>query len=678
MKPLAGRVFDSTDARYGAPKTVVLGFDFWQRHFLGARDVVGKTIELDGAPATVLGVLPESFDFAASFTPGRRADVFLPFALSPETDRQGNTLALIGRLRDGVTVEAAQHETVALAASFSDANMNGRSRNGFAPNISPLRENVSGRFDSALAVLTGAVGFLMLLVCANLSNLLLVRAAARRGEMALRTALGAPRHRLVRQMLAESVVLSGAGATLGIVLALGGTRLVSRIQGTTVPLLNAVHVDGVALAFTVAVAVLTGIAFGMLPAFHASAFELASILAEGARGSTARGGRIRSIIVVAEVAAVCVLLVGAGLLARSLSRVLEVQPGFATENVLSVRVDQRRSGATATQYANYFDAIASEVRSIPGVQSVGFTDALPLGDNFGWRRWDARVAGAPRPTENGTFPLVRMIDEDYLATLGIRLRSGRSFTTADGEKGEPVIVINEALAKKLWPGQDAVGRYLITSEVTRRVVGVVGNVRYFGLDRDSDAEMYMPLRQVGDFGSVDVVVRGTLPASAMTSSVRAALRRADPSLPIPDFHTMEQLVDRSVFARRFIVQLVSGFAAFGLLLASLGIYAVISYSVTQRTQEIGIRMALGASPGQLLTGVLGETARLALLGVAIGLPASWLAGRAIRALLFGVGTSDPWTFTLVLGLLGGVAAVAGLIPARRAASVDPVVALKPR
>jgi predicted permease len=473
---------------------------------------------------------------------------------------------------------------------------------------------VSGRFDAALFVLAAAVAFLMLLVCANVSNLLLARASARRREMAVRTALGAPRRRLVRQLLVEGLILCGGGAAIGTALAVAGTFAVSRLQGTTIPLLNGVRVDLVALGFTVLVAMIAGVASGLLPALHASAFA-ASALAEGARGSTdGRSGRARRALVVAEVALVCVLLTGAGLLARSLGRVLDVQPGFASDNVIAVRVDpgpgRRESGAAN---AAYFDALVREVSAVPGVQALGLTDALPLGDNFGWRRWDASIPGRDEKRDR-VLPLVRVIDQGYLRTMQIPVLAGRAFTASD----DSVIIVNEQLARTFWPNENAIGRHLKSSGTNRRVVGVVGDVRYFGLDRDTDLEMYMPL-SVGDYQSVDLV---------------------------------------------------------GLILAALGIYAVISYSVTLRTQEISIRMALGATPGVLLASILGQTGRMVLLGGVIGLSASFVAARAIRGLLFGVGASDPATFTATLAVLTIVALLAGYLPARRATQVDPALALR--
>ena len=677
VTPLAGRFFDDAESQSKAPKAVLLGHDFWLRRFNGDRGIVGRSIVLDDKAVPVVGVLPASFDFAATFTPGRRADVFFPFPLTPETNRQGNTLALIGRLRPGATLEAAQREATVFGAGIRTGNIDGVSRNGFTPRLTTLRDRVSGRFQSALMVLAFAVSFVMLLVCANLSNLLLVRASRRRRDIALRIALGAPRGHLIRQMMVESLLLCGGGAALGIGLAAAGTFAISRLQGTTIPLLNSVQLDMVVLGFTVLVAVLTGLAFGLLPALHASAFSPPGVLADGGRGSIGgRAGRIRNAIVATEIALVCVLLTGAGLLGRSLGRVLNVQPGFTTENVMALRVDLSANTPTLEQRTAYFDEVVRSVGLIPGVESVGLTDALPLGDNFGWRRWSAFPTDKPQPDGSQVSPLVRMIDEGYLAAMKVSVRAGRNFNTADNATSEPVIILNETLARTFWPGQDAIGRVVNTSGVERRVVGVVADVRYFGLDRDPDAEMYMPLRQPTDFQSVDLVVRGAIPPMTLAPTIRAELRRIAPNLPIGDFRTMRSLVDQSVFARHFVVLLVGGFAAFGLLLASLGIYAVISYSVAQRTQEIGVRMALGATQGNVLRRILGQTGGLVVAGLIVGLPLSWMAARAIRGFLFDVGTADPVTFVSVLLILGGVAALAGLVPARRAAKVDPAIALR--
>lgn len=677
LRAEVGRFFDESESRQNAPKTTVLAYDFWRRRFAGDASIVGRPITLDGEPVTVIGVLPPEFDFESTFVPGRRVDLFFAFPLSAETNRRGNTLALVGRLRPGVDIRAAQAEATLIASQIVTGPTANGSRNGFTPRLSTLRERISGRFQPALVVLAGAVGFLMLLVCANLSNLLLVRASRRTREIAVRSALGASRRDLVRQMMAESLVLSVAGTTLGLALAVGATALVSRLQGTNIPLLREVRIDGAALGFTALVTVLATIGFGLVPAYQASSQSLLGALADASRGTTSgRGSRVRRAIVVAEVALACVLSTGAGLLIRSLEQVLDVRPGFATENVIAVRVDPSRKGSTFAQRNQYFDDILGAIALVPGVRSAGLTDALPLGDNFGWRRWSA--SAGDKPNDDGIQALVRMIDDRYLETMSIPLLAGRAFTAADDSSADPVIIINDALAKTLWPGTSAIGRVVNTSGKNRRVVGVVGGVRYFGLDRDVDAEMYMPIRQTGDYQSVDLVVRGAIPPAPLAAGVRAALRRVDHSLPVVEFRSIEQLIDHSVFARRFVVLLVTGFALFGLLLSCIGVYAVISYSVSQRTQEIGIRMALGATPRSLRAAIFGETGMLVVIGVAIGAPGSWLASRLIRSLLFGVVPSDPVTYSAVLLVLASIALVAGFLPARRATRIDPAIALRPR
>jgi predicted permease len=676
VEPRVGRFFTAAEAAWEAPKSVVLAHVYWQRRFAGNADVVGRTITLDGAPATIVGVLPDTFDFAATFTPGSPADLFVPFPLSPETDRQGNTLALIGRMNPDVDLTAAQAEATMLADRIR--RHVGQTRNQFRPNLSPLRERVSGSFEDSVLVLAGAVAFLMLIVCANLSNLLLVRVSVRQQELAVRAALGARRHQLVRQMLVESLVLAGAGTALGLALAVGGTRVIARLEGTGVPLLQDVRVDGVVLAFTALAATVTGIGFGLLPALRMSAAAPQATLRERSRGSIGMSHSLmRRAIVVGEIALVCVLLTGAGLLVRSLRQVLDVQPGFDASGVIALRVDPGGTDLTVERKNAYFEGIVRHARSVPGVDAVGLTDALPLGDNFGWRTWDASAAPVVEPDQR-QFPLVRMIDDGYFDAMKIALRAGRGFTPADGPSSERVVIINDTLARLFWPGQDPVGRIVWTSNgrVALRVIGVVGDVRYFALERETGAEMYMPLRQTGNYSLVDLVVRTALPPASIAPGVRTALSSADPNLPAAEFRTMEQLVDHSVFARRFIVLLISAFAAFGLLLAAMGIYAVIAYSVNQRRREIGIRLALGASPRALRLGVLSQSVTLALVGLAIGIPASWMATRSIRGLLFGIVPTDSVTFAAALALLVAVAAVAGYLPARRASRIDPMVALR--
>jgi predicted permease len=680
VRPWLGRDFTAEECRWGAPRTAILSYAFW-RHRLGATaDVIGRSITLDGAPVTVVGVLPPSFDFGGTFSPGRPADLFLPFPLSPETNRRGNTLAIIGRLKPGMDLTTAAVETATTVDGFSKTAPDvdpGRRRNPFRPNLSPLQDRISGRFHVTLAVVAVAVGFLMLLVSANISNLLLARASARHKEMALRMALGAGRGRLVRQLLVESLTLSCSGAAFGLALAYGATSLIAHLDGASIPLLQDVRVDGLAIVFITSVALLTGVGFGVLPALQASGTAQQDALKEGSRSVTGGGGWMRRAIVVAEIVLVCVLLVGAGLLTRSLQHVLDVDPGFTPENVITLRVDPSRVEHPTLEARNaYFDRVLQHVRSVPGVDAVGLTDALPLGDNFGWREWT--VSAKERAVDPGARanPRARMIDDRYFSAMRIGMKAGRGFTSDDRPSSERVVIVNEALAGQLWPDEDPLGRVLRASGRDYQVVGVVNDVRYFALERDTGQEMYMLLRQNGDYQIVDLVVRSSMAPASLIPGIRAALRRADPGLPTVEFRTMEQLVARSVFTRRVIVQLLVGFAGFGLILASLGLYAVISYSVSQRTREIGVRMALGAAPSAMQGQILTQTMTLAAIGLVIGIPAAWIAVKAIQGLLFGVVSSDPVTFGGVVTIVATVAGLAGYVPARRASRIDPVLALR--
>lgn len=679
VPPHLGRSFTAEEARFGAPKTALLAYALWQRRFAADPGVIGRAIRLDDETVTVVGVLPASFHFAETFTPGRPADLFVPFPLGPETNRRGNTLAVIARLKPGVDLRAAQAEGTIIGERVEASRREGAStirRNGFAPQMSALRQRVSGRFDAALLVLAAAVGVLMAIVCANLSHLLIARASARRKEMAVRIALGATRRVLMRQMLVESLTLASSGAALGLALALGATRLIARLPHTTIPLLPDVRIDARVLAFTILVAVVCGLAFGLWPALHGSGVSPQQAMQDGSRGSSAgRDSWMRRAMVVSEIALACVLLSGTGLLLRSFVHILGVDPGFDTANVIAVRVDPSRAAATAAELDAHFDAVVREAGRVSGVEAVGLTDALPFGENAGWRTWTASPGGPPVDGGPRRETLVRIIDSGYFAAMRIPLRAGRGFAASDAASNEPVIIINDTLARAFWPNTDPIGRMVHTSGVSRRVVGVVGEVSYFGLDRNSGSEMYMPLRS-GDYGRVDLVVRSARPASQLLPDIRAALRRVDPHLPVADFRTMDSLVDRSVFARRAVVLVIGGFAGFGLILASLGLYAVIAYWVSQRTTEIGIRLALGASPREVQQRIVTQTLTLAAVGLAIGLPASWLAGRAIQGLLFGIVPSDAFTFASVFALLTSVAALASYVPARRASRIDPIAALR--
>ena len=673
ITPILGRVFNAQECVWNGPKAVILGHGLWQRRFNSDPAIVGTSLTLNDEAHTVVGVLPASFDFASVFSPGSHFDLYFPFPLSQETNRWGNTMAMIGRLKPGVSADNARAEIRTLAAQITSEHPE---RNSFQGNVKPLAEKVSGQIRLALWVLTGAVGMVMLIVCANLSNLLLARTAARQREMAIRTALGAGRRRLIAQLLTEGIVLSSSGAILGFVLAIGGTRALARLDAVSIPLLRDVHTDATALGFTLAVAILTGIVFGLAPAFQARGEAMTHALKDAARGSTEgrRRSWVRNALVVSEIAFACVLLVGAGLLIRSLIRVLDVDMGFQAARAMTIRVDPDSRYSTREQRNAYFDEVLRRVKEIPGVEGAGITDALPLGRN---RTWGSAAKGVTY--ERGKFPsaFVRVVSDGYTAAMGIPLRAGRDIAPSDTATTEPVIVINETMARALWPGQDPIGKYVLNGcAKERRVVGVVGDVRHLALEQGSGNEMYLPMRQCGDQASADLVVRSALPAAQVAGAIRRTLQPLAANLPGNDFRTLQQLVDKSVSPRRFLVLLLVGFAAFALILASLGIYGLISYSVSQRTQEIGIRMALGASAREVQRRILTQTLWLAAIGMAIGTGASWVMAQSAGGLLYGVTARDPGTFVGMLVVLTLVAAIAGYLPARRASRIDPMVALR--
>jgi predicted permease len=673
VKPLLGRAFNAQESAWNGPKAVMLGYALWERRFNRDPTIVGTSLVINDAPHTVVGVLPASFDFATIFAPGSRFDLYFPFPLSPETNRWGNTMAMIGRLKPGATAARAHAEVRVLAQLMSREHPE---RNGFEGIVKPLSEHVSGNIRLAVLVLSGAVGMVMLIVCANLSNLLLARTAARQREIAIRMALGAGRKRLLAQMLTEGLVLSSGGAVLGLALAVAGTRLLTALDAVSIPLLRDVRTDAAALVFTVVVTLITGVVFGLAPALQVSGARMTSVLKDASRGSTEGRERafVRNALVVSEIAFACVLLVGAGLLIRSLVSVLEVKMGFEPARTATIRVDPDSRVTTPAQRLAYMDNVLRRVSQAPGIERAAITDTLPFGRN---RTWGAGAKGATY--ERGKYPLafVRVVSEGYPAAMGIPLLAGRDFSPSDMPGKEPVMLVNKTLADALWPGEDPIDKYIAGPCANeRRVVGVVSDVRHLSLEQPSGNEMYIPARQCDDLAGSYLVVRSTLPAGQVAATLRAALIPIAPNLAGNDFRTLQQIVDRSVSPRRFTVLLLGGFAVFALILASLGIYALISYSVSQRTQEIGIRMALGASARDVQARIIGQTLRLAVIGLVIGAGASSLLARGASGLLFGVTAGDPQTFVGMVAVLAIVALVAGYLPARRASRIDPMVALR--
>ena len=673
VRPQHGRFFSADEGAWNGPRTVVLGDGFWRRRFAGDPAVVGTAVTINDQPHTIVGVLPPSFDFGSVFAPGSQFDLFLAFPLTPETNRYGNTMAMVGRLRPGVSVAEAHAEIRTIAEGL---NRERTDRNRFEGNVTALADKIRQPVRLAVWVLAASVAMVMLIVCANLSNLLLSRATARQKEFAIRSALGAGRSRLVGQMLTESLVLSVAGTVVGLALAVAGTRALTGLDGVSIPLLRDVRVDGVAVAFTAGVAIAAGLLVGLAPAFFARSGVLHETLKDATRGSTEGRGRrfMRNALVVSEIAFACVLLVAAGLLIRSLIRVLDVDLGFEPARAAAIRVDPDSRYATPEQQVTYIDEVLRRVKAVPGVEAAGITDVLPLGRN---RTWGVRAKGVTYERGRAPSAFIRVVSDGYPGALGMRIAAGRDLAPSDTAQTEPVVMINETMARALWPGQDPIGKYVLNAcAPERRVVGVIADVRHLALDEASGNEMYIPMRQCNDRPTYDLVVRSSLPAAPLAAAVREALQPVAPNLPGNEFRTLQQIVDKSVSPRRFTVLLLGGFAVFALVLASLGIYALISYSVNQRTQEIGIRMALGATTGDVKRQIVGQTLRLTAIGTIIGAAASWVLARSLEGLLFEVTPGDPRTFLGMLVVLTVVATIAGYLPARRASTIDPMIALR--
>jgi putative ABC transport system permease protein len=673
VRPMLGRNFTVEEGNWGGPSVAILTHAFWARRFAADPSIVGSSITLNNQPTEVIGVLPPSFDFASTFTPGSRVDFLRPFPISDETDRQGNTLAIIGRLEPGSTVEGAQAELDDINRRLQ-AEQPGRW--GLGAVVSGLQEQIAGRFRSAMVVLAAAAAAVMLIACANLSNLLLARGPKRQKEMAVRSALGANRHRLVRQLLIESLLLALCGGLIGVFIAFAATRAVAGTSAISIPMLHAVSIDATALWFTLGVSVLAGLLLGIIPALQMSEGGEAAVIRESSRraGESKRHTRLREVLVVAEMALACVLVVSGGLLLRSFMSVLDVDLGFQPAGTMSWRVDTSRNFESLTAANVFYDQLVANVQAVPGVEAVGLTDTMPLGRN---REWGLRAKGVFY--EEGQAPTFfpRMVDWRYLEAMRIPLLAGRYLNAYDIGESSPVLIINQAAAERLFPEQDAIGQIVfINGDQEWQVVGVVGNVRHQSLEEASGLEGYLPISQMGDWGALDMVVRSSVPPATLVQNVRAALRATDPTMPTGEFQTLNAVVDRAVSPRRFMLLLLGAFAATALLLAALGIYGVLSYSVTQRTAEIGIRMALGETEARVLGRVMGRTMALASVGVGIGALGSVVAARLIGSLLFGVRPTDALTFSAVMSILLLVSALAGFLPARRAARTDPMVALQ--
>jgi putative ABC transport system permease protein len=681
VQPGLGRAFTEEEDHDGHGQVVILSQEFWQARFGGDAHALNRTITLNERPYTVVGIMPAGFAF-----PDTRTQVWTPVAFNPaeRATRDTNFIDVIARLKTGVSIEQARAHMTALAQR--QAERDPESNTGVGAKVVSLQEQIVGDVRPMLVVLLGAVGFVLLIACANVANLLLARAAARQKEMAIRGALGASRSRVVRLLLTESVVLAVLGGAVGLILASWSLDLLVSLKPANLPRLAEIGINRTVFVFTLTISVVTGIVFGLVPAFQASKPDLNEGLKDSGRGATGGPGRhrVRALLVVSEIALSLVLLVGAGLMMRSFARLLAVDPGFKADHVLTAFVSLPVSKyPRGDEQAAFFGRLIERLRNLPGVSSAGVVSDMPL---FGGSSTGFEIDGRPAPLP-GQRPLTdyRMISPDYFTAMGIRLVKGRAFSRHDTEDAPGVVIINETMAARFFPGEDPIGKRIGLSgnpRDWREIVGVVGDVRNYGVDSDVKPEAYVPLVQnaPGYLASVasamNVIVRSTNAPAALTIALREQVQALDKDQPVSEVRTMEWYLSESMAQRRFNMLLLGAFGGLALVLAAVGIYGVIAYTVTQRTHEMGIRIALGARGGDILKLIFAHAMFTTLTGIVIGLGAALALTRLLQNLLYQVTATDPFVFGSITLLLILVAMVATYIPARRAMKVDPITALR--
>jgi putative ABC transport system permease protein len=684
VDPVLGRGFADSDDRAGAAPVALLAYGLWQRRFGGARDVIGKTVDLDAQPCTILGVLPRGFEIL------QPADVFVPFhpwaATLPDDRNWHPGIFTLGRLKDGVSRRQAATEMIAIAKRLEEQYPTYNA--GISADVVGLQDQLVQNVRPALWVLLGAVSFVLLIACANVTNLLLARAASRSREVAIRTAMGASRARLVRQLVTESLVLSLLGGVMGLGLAWASLGALLGLSANVLPAAISVDLDPAVLAFTFLVAAGTGLVFGTAPALRATKLDLRDVLNEGSHGSTGgpRTQRFRGLLITAESALAMLLLVGAGLLLESFARLQDVSPGFQVDHLFVADVPlSQGTYSKPEQRAEFFDRVVERASALPGVRSAGAASFLPV--SGGGSALHFNITGRPVNGPNDyTAAGYRVVTPRYFETLGVPLQKGRLFTASDDERAPSVVIINATMARTYFPNTNPLGQRLQLgatpspeSDVpTMEIVGIVGDVIQ-GLDVDAKAEMYLPYRQ-GDrllpAFQLSLVMRTAGDPIAQAAALRQAISAIDPGQPLVKPRSMEDNVAASVAQPRFRTWLIGIFAGLALLLAAIGIYGVLSYSVTQRTREIGIRVTLGADRSRILRAIVGEGLRFTLRGVALGIAGGLAVTRLLQGFLFGVSAFDPGAFLGAAAVFVAVAVAASLGPATRATRVDPMVALR--
>ncbi len=684
IRPLFGRGFSREDEKPDAARVVVISYEFWQRRFGGDANIIGKQTTMADKPYTITGVMPPGWKFPVQQDPVNFVaplyGIFSGPPPNPVERRGAHFLLLVGRMKPGVSLQTASADlqTIAaqLAKQYPDTNA-GRTVRAVA-----LQSDVVGDVRPALLVLSGAVALVLLIACANVANLFLARAAGREREIAIRTALGANRFQIIRQLLTETLLLALLGGVTGLILAWWSLDLLRTFGPTDVPRLDQVRVNAVVVTFTFAIACLTSLIFGLVPALQASRPQVEESLKDATRGSTGgkRSQRLRATFVVSQFALSLVLLVGAGLLIRSFAELRAVEPGFDPRGVVTLwQALPKAKYGEVDQQTRFFDTLLAKFESLPGIEKAGLVNPLPFSENNQSRTFT--IVGRPAPPQ-GMEPAASLLTVDgaYFETMRIPLKSGRLFNARDKKDSPPVVLINDTFAKKYFPNENPVGQRLQAGrpedDPPRQIVGVVGTAKHNNLAEPDVAEFYLPFAQSPDRFSY-IVVRTSEPAPAgLETMLRRAVLELDSQQFVPVITPLTQLVSQTLSQSRFNTGLLGAFAAIAMILAAVGIYGVIAYNVAQRTREIGIRMALGAQRQQMLTMILRQSLTMAAIGIVVGLFGAFAATRLLRALLFGVGTMDLLTYGAVIGLLAVAAFLAGLLPARRAMKVDPVIALR--